>query len=729
MKKNIFSLIILSIPAILFAQEDTTTFSSLNDVTVYSTKFPEQKKRVAQTVATIKSATALNYQANTADVLINSGAAFVQKSQQGGGSPVIRGFEASRVLLMVDGIRLNNAIYRSGHLQNIITVDNMALDRMEVVFGPSSTIFGSDALGGVINMFTKNPMLSTSTKTMVTGNAIARYSSAIEETRGHVDFNIGGKQWASLTSITYGKFGDVTQGDNRSSDYPDFGKKNFIVQRDNTGDIFIANPNPNKQTSSGYNQTDITQKILFQPKENLQHILNIQLSNSSNIPRYDRLSEFGATAPVFAEWNYGPQMRNLVAYHFNANKLAGFISELKITANYQDVEESRITRRFKNNNRDSRVERVNVFGVSIDAKHYAGKNELQFGVESYVNYVRSTAQRENIVTGALSRITTRYADGPTKMSSNAAYVQHTLKINNNLTLNEGLRLNSVQLDARFVDTSLLHLPFTSAKQNNFAVTGNIGLVYQNPKQLRVTALFSSGFRSPNVEDLTKVFDTKTGYVVVPNKDLKPEYTYNAELGFSHKINNFSYGASLFYTWFTNAIIVDKFTFNGATSMNFQGVVSDIYAPQNKDKAVVYGYNVHAGYKLAKTTSAEVMYNYTYGDYTNATTTYPLDHIPPAYGKFSLKHQQNQWFAEANCLFNSWKRIGNYNPNGEDNEQYATPEGMPSWITLNLHTGYQFTKAFAINVSAENLLDRNYRYFASGISAPGRNFVVTLVGKF
>ena len=133
---------------------------SLNEVVVYANKFAEKFKRVAQTVDVLKSREQLNYQTNTADVLINSGKLFVQKSQQGGGSPVIRGFEASRILLMVDGVRMNNAIYRAGHLQNIISIDNMVLDRVEVLYGPSSTIYGSDALGGVVNMFTKNPVLS-----------------------------------------------------------------------------------------------------------------------------------------------------------------------------------------------------------------------------------------------------------------------------------------------------------------------------------------------------------------------------------------------------------------------------------------------------------------------------------------------------------------------------------------------------------------------------------------
>ena len=707
-------------------QKDPIT---LDEVVVYANKFPERLKYVTQSVKVIKDKNALANQANTGDALLNSGAVFVQKSQQGGSSPVIRGFEASRVLLIVDGIRMNNAIYRAGHLQNIITVDNTILDRLEVLYGPSSTLYGSDALGGVVNMYTKNPTLRIKDKTSITGNAFTRFATATSEVKGHVDFNIAGKEWASFTSFTYGSFGDVVQGASRPSAYPEFGKKNFYVQRFGNSDSAVANPNPNKQIASDYQQMDIAQKILYQPKANVQHLLNIQISHSGNIQRYDRLTEVALGTPVYSEWYYGPQVKNLIAYNYSANQLSGFFQEIKLVASFQDIEESRITRKFKNNSRDSRWERVNVWGFNADAKHYNGANEIHFGLESYTNYVSSTAERLNIVSGVPSRIPTRYADGPTKMSSNALYAQHSLKMKNHWTLNDGLRINYVNLNARFADTALMHFPFNKAAQNNFAVTGNLGLVYATPKNFRLAFQLSSGFRSPNVDDLTKVFDTKTGYVVVPNKDLKPEYTYNAEINFNQYWEKISIGGAVFYTWFLNAIVVDKFKFNGKDSIPYQSINSAVYAPQNKAKARLIGFSVNATFRIEKNTHIEGTYNYTKGDYTNAGITMPLDHIPPTFGKVSLKHIKSNWQAECYTLFNGWKKIGDYHPNGEDNQQYATADGMPAWFTLNIRGQVNLGKNLSAQVQVENLLDRNYRYFASGISAPGRNFVFSLNAGF
>ena len=705
--------------------DSTSKITNLSDIIVYTNKFPEKAKRVTQTVSVLDDKNLLNNQPNTADALINNGNIFVQKSQQGGGSPVIRGFEASRVLLMIDGVRLNNAIYRAGHLQNIITIDNAILDRVEVLYGPSSTIYGSDALGGVINMYTKNPTLSSSQKNIIAANAFIRFASASNEARTHVDVNVGGKKWASLTSITLGKFGDMVQGNQRNSTYPDFGKKNFYVERINGVDSSLVNPNPNKQIASGYNQIDFTQKILFQPKTNIQHLLNIQISSTGNIPRYDRLTETSGANPSYAEWNYGPQKRNLFAYQFSKTNSNCFFREVKFNANYQNIEESRITRRFKNNNRDSRIEKVNVFGFSLDAKHYVNKNEIHLGVESYYNKVNSTAFRENIVNGIQNKISTRYADGATNMTYSGAYLQHTYKIADNITLNEGLRLNLVTLNANFIDTAILHLPFTNASQNNLALTGNIGLVYVSRKNIRLAALMSSGFRSPNVDDLTKVFDTKAGYVVVPNKDIKPERTYNAEINFSQSLSKFSYGFSVYYTKFINAIVVDKFLFNGQSTINYQGVTSDVYAPQNKATANVFGFNVTASVKLSSTIKADATYTYTYGRYNNNTVTIPLDHIPPTYGRVAIQHQSKNFFIQLNTLFNGWKKMEDYNLNGEDNEQYATKDGMPSWMILNLQSAINLSKQVNLHVGVENIFDKNYRYFASGISAAGRNFVITL----
>lgn len=715
--------VVISSPA--FGQ-DPDTLIVQEEAKITALKFAENINRVPFAARKLTNRGWNMNAQSMAEVLQNSGMAFVQKSQSGGGSPVLRGFEASRVLLQVDGIRMNNAIYRTGHLQNIITIDPNSLQYVDILYGPSSTIYGSDALGGVVNMFTKEPKFAQDNKGGLTGNVGSRYSSAINEFQVHADFNIAGKKWASFTSVTSSQFGDVTQGDKRNSKYPDFGKKPFYVNTVSGTDYAVVNPDPNEQIASAYKQVDIIQKISYMPRAGQTHMLNVQFSNTGDVPRYDRLTEVAGNVPRFGDWHYGPQKRLLLAYHFNTDLKKGYFGKLQSILSYQDVEESRHDRRFNNKNVNHRWERIKVVGYTLDAMHKKGNSESHAGFDMQLNNLTSTAFAEHIVTGARSAINTRYADGDNNMNYFAVYYQQMYKIKPNLILNAGARFTQVSLRSIFVDKTVFPFPFNSAEQNNSAISGNLGITHNTASSWRLSALLSTGFRAPNFDDLAKVFDSRAGAVVVPNPDLKPEYTYNGEINvgkISEKVNT---GASVFYTLFRDAIIVAP---NGQPNIIYQGTNSVVLASQNVAKAFLYGGNAYFGYTFNGKTEVSGSITYTYGRFKTDTGNVPLDHIPPVYGRAGIKHREDRWNVEAYALFNGWKKIKEYSASGEDNQQYATPDGMPSWVTVNLRTQFFATKGISILAGVENILDRNYRYFASGISAPGRNFIVTLRASF
>ncbi len=721
----------------LFAQQDTTNEKNLDEAVVYSNKFVEKKKNLAQKIDIIsaKSIARFNGQ-NTGDLLINTGNVFVQKSQQGGSSPVIRGFEASRVLLVVDGIRMNNAVYRAGHLQNAITVDQNMLERVEVIYGPASTMYGSDGLGGVLHFRTKSPILSTSDKLKVTGSALVRYSSANEEKTVHADASLGGKKFGWLQSYTYSDFGDMKMGDNYKSKYPNFGRRSQYIKRINGIDSVVTNDDDRIQRYSGYKQWDITQKLLFKQSDKVSHSLNFQYSNSSDVPRYDRLQDtknFGGsigTTLRYAEWFYGPQTRLLTAYELNVGNV-GFLNALKINLNYQDIKESRQQREYRRLDRfDSRREHIKVVGFIIDGRKAWGNNELNIGIDGQLNDVKSVADRTNLTTGAISKLDTRYPDGTNKMNYFGLYAQHLCKIKNGKwVLNDGLRLQSVSLHSTIVDNSFFNLPVTDIKQTPFAVTGNLGIVFMPTSNTRLTGNFSSGFRAPNIDDAVKVFEssTATKRVIVPNADINPEYTYNFDLGITQTVpDKVRFELTGFYTLFRNAIAAIPFKLNGQDSIIYSGVKCAVYASQNVNKAYVYGINARLKIELGKKVSWDNTISQTYGRFKNPDgTKKPLDHVPPVFGKTSLTYTDNKFSTEIYGMFNGWKKIKDYNPDGEDNGQYATVDGMPAWFTFNWRGSYVFSKNLTLQAGVENITDRNYRYFASGFSAPGRNFIVAL----
>lgn len=734
-------LALLYVYACAQAQNDSLEEKPLDEVVVYSNKFVEKKKNLAQKIDVITARAIRNANSqNTGDLLISTGNVFVQKSQQGGSSPVLRGFEASRVLLVVDGIRMNNAIYRAGHLQNVITIDQNMLERVEVLYGPASTLYGSDGLGGVLHFRTKSPALSGNNKTQASGSTLARYSSANNEKTVHADLNLGGKKWAWLQSYTYSDFGDMKMGDRYPDKYPDFGRRSRYIRSINGIDSVVTNSDDRVQRYSGYRQWDILQKVLFQQNERTSHQLNIQHSNSSDVPRYDRLQDtrnFGGsigTTLRYAEWYYGPQTRTLGSYELNTAP-GGFFDALKLNINYQDIKESRQQREYRRYDRfDSRREHVTVAGFIADGRKTWKNHELNIGMDGQFNKVRSVADRTNLQTGAVSKLDTRYPDGKNNMNYIGLYAQHLLKMKNGKwVLNDGIRLQTVQLNAHVNDNSFFNLPVTHISQSAFAITGNLGLVHMPSKSTRFAVNLSSGFRAPNLDDAARIFEssTATKRVIIPNADIKPEYTYNADMSIQKVIEEKVHlELTGFYTLFRNAIATAPFRLNGQDSILYNGVRSAVYASQNVNKAVVRGFNARVQIDLGKNFSWTNTLSQTYGRFKNNDgTKKPLDHVPPVFGRSGLAWTTQKANAELFCMFNGWKKIKDYNPDGEDNGQYATPDGMPSWITWNLRGSLNLTNKLQVQAAVENIFDRNYRYFASGFSAPGRNFLLSIRAQF
>jgi hemoglobin/transferrin/lactoferrin receptor protein len=741
LKNIILTAMLLAITTTSFSQQaDSTTEKNLDEVIVYSNKFAEKKKNLVQKIDVITAKTIEKYNSqNTGDLLTNTGNVFVQKSQQGGSSPVIRGFEASRVLLVVDGVRMNNAIYRSGHLQNVITIDQNMLEGAEIMYGPASTLYGSDALGGVVSLRTRSPKLSVNNKLLVTGSAFARFSSANNEKTIHQDVSIGSKKFAWLQSLNYSYFGDMKMGNNYPDKYPAFGRRDSLIASFGLKDSLIANKDSRIQKYSGYKQWDIAEKLFFRQNEKISHLLNFQYSTTSDIPRYDRLQDkrnFGGsigTTVRYANWFYGPQKRLLGAYEFNA-KNSGFFNELKANINFQDIEESRQQREYRRYDRfDSRLEKVKVWGIVIDGRKLFGNNELTIGMDGQLNNVKSRASRTNLNTGVVSKLDTRYPDGKNKVNYFGVYAQHVLKANNGKwVLNDGIRLQTVSLRSSVTDNSFFNLPVTKFEQDNFALTGSLGLVFLPSKKSRIAFGIASGFRSPNLDDLVKVFDFSVAKrVYVPNADIKPEYTYNADLTISHFIaQKIRFEITGFYALFHNAIVSAPFRLYKQDSIVYNGVNSAIYANQNLNKAFTYGFSSNVKIDFTKRISLFSTLSYTYGRMKKFDAAeVPQDHIPPLFGKTSLNYQHSKFGLELYAMYNGWKKIKNYNPDGEDNQQYATADGMPSWFTLNWRCNYTLHKKLQLQLGIENILDRNYRYFASGFSAPGRNFIVALRANF
>jgi hemoglobin/transferrin/lactoferrin receptor protein len=316
------------------------------------------------------------------------------------------------------------------------------------------------------------------------------------------------------------------------------------------------------------------------------------------------------------------------------------------------------------------------------------------------------------------------------MNTIAFYLSHAWEVNKNFVITDGLRFTNTNLNAKFIDTTFkaTRLPFDNAKQNNQAVTGCLGFTWKSENDYKVSLSTSTGFRAPNVDDMTKVFEGTGGIVIVPNQNLKPEYSYNFEIGINKVVQGkYKFDVTGFYTSLTNALVVRDFKFNGSDSATYQGVKSKVQATQNADNAYIMGFSAGVQFDFNQNISFKSVLNYTYGRYTDTKTdtVIPLDHIAPVFGQTSLIYKAKQVDGEFFIRYNGKKSLSDYSPCGEDNLPYATVNGMPAWFTLNIRLGVNITKNFRLNAACENLTDNRYRTFASGINAPGRNFIISL----
>lgn len=704
----------------------------LDEVVISASKFEQSKRDIPQKIISIdaKKIQLINPQ-TSADLLESSGNVYIQKSQLGGGSPMIRGFSTNRLLITVDGVRMNNAIFRSGNLQNVISIDPFTIQNTEITLGAGSVVYGSDAIGGVMSFYTKKPQLSYSNKTYFKANAIARYASANEEKTGHLDLNFGLKKWAFLSSVSYSNFNDLRMGSHGPEDYL---RPEYVVSNNGVDEI-VANSNPKIQVPTGFSQINLLQKVRFEPQENLSFDLGLYYSTTSDYSRYDRLIRYRGDELRSAEWYYGPQewfMGNIQMTKIRSN--SNLYDKIQTTLAYQNFKESRNDRSYQSNLKDIREEAVDAFSFNADfEKLLSAKTELFYGVEYVYNKVKSRGEILNIETNETEPTVSRYPNG-SNWQSVAAYTSVKFKPSEKFILQSGLRYNYIFMHADFSENNLyLNLPYNETNLNFGALTGSAGISWIPNNIIQWKFNLSTAFRAPNIDDIGKVFDSEPGSVVVPNPDLKAEYAYGGELGLTLNFNNILVvDLATYYTYLDQALVRKDYSLNGETEIIYDGELSNVQAIQNASDARIYGFEAGIHLNFSKQFKLTSQYNVTGGKEEDENgSEIPVRHVSPNFGNTHFIWQKNKFLVDAFSEYNSELSFYQLAPSEQEKDyMYALDENgnpyAPSWYTLNLRTQYQITKSATITASLENITDQRYKTYSSGIASPGRNFIVSLM---
>ena len=732
---------------IIYLQSES---QNLEEVILSVARSESNVNQIAEKVSVIKSEDLfLSSPASGAELLELSPGVRVQKSQGGGGSPIIRGFEANRVLIVVDGVRMNNAIYRSGHLQNSITIDPNNIERAEVIFGSSSVGYGSDALGGVIHYYTKSPILKGSEK--IKSSFTSNYTSANQGLSNNFITNYSSENWGSITSLSISKFGDIKMGENRDHGFDNWGLTPLYSK--NSRYSYYSQPstnsNENVQKNTGYSQVDLFQKFLIKLGDTNLLNINIQFSESSDIDRFDQLSITKGNSLKFSEWYYGPQKRLLISPSLKIFPNRKFMKKGVITFGFQKINESRIKRRFNALNRSHQIEDLQVFSLNGDFDTSLNDaHSISYGVESTYNYNYSKAYDQIIeiqgdkITGLSKKfaIPTRYPSNGSSYTSFASYVNWSWNMSEFFTFNIGTRLTFTGLKASWNDIISVNPQLSEVNLNSEALTTTVSIKLRPRKRVQINTVLSSGFRNPNIDDIGKIRENN-GLLVVPNTFLKPEYAYNLDLGIDFRsLNNRNY-ISLrgFSTIISRHIGRDEYVvYSDITTPDLSTVIyngEEVTTISNKNlgNRFIHGFSIDGFSQINNNLKFDYGITYTKGD--NNETYGPLPSISPLFGSIAISYSKRGLNLKAMYKFSEAKSPGEYSFGGEDgldetpftinSEGLLNYLGTPKWSDLSIYGSKNISSNVTLRMGLTNVFDTHYRTFASGISAPGRSFQLGL----
>jgi len=703
----------------------------LGEIVVAASRWNQALRDVPAQVATIGELDIVLERPQTmGDLLASTGQIHVQKSQYAGGSPMIRGFATNRLLYAVDGVRMNSAIFRAGNIQNVINLDPFATEQVEIVFGPGSVMYGSDAIGGVMSFQTLTPRLAADQAPALRGKAVLQTSYAAKEFTGHFDVMAGWKKWALATSFTSFRFGDLRMGSHGPDDY----LRKYYTERQDGQDAVILNPDPLVQRPSGYGQVNFMQKIRFRPNDRWDFQYAFHFSETDPYARYDRLTRTRNGLPRYGEWSYGPQRWLFNQLSATNHMDRGIYSEATGRLGYQNFPESRFDRTLDSDERRGRFEEVDAWSANLDFLKKLDRGiTLYYGLEGVINHVQSTGTDENIATGAVAPGPSRYPQAD--WFSYGAYGQAQKRYDEHWMVQAGARYSYYGIDAVF-DTTFYPFPYTDVRQRAGALTGSLGTTYMPSDRWTFRVNLSSGFRAPNVDDMGKVFDSEPGSVILPNPNLKSEYAWNADLGAAWRvIPGLTLNATAYYIRLDRAMVRRPDTFNGRDSIVYDGELSEVMSIQNAAWARVFGIQAGVEADLGAGFYLEGNLSYQHGEEElDDQTVAPLRHAPPMFGKLAAGYRFDRLMFEAYWQFSAKKDHNDLAPEEQAKTEIYPKDvnGLtwsPAWNTLNVKASYSIEGKFTLSGGIENITDRRYRTYSSGITAPGRNVMLSLQVAF
>lgn len=624
----------------------------------------------------------------------------VQKTSNGHGSPFIRGFTGFRNVFLIDGIRLNNSIFREGPNQYWNTVDEFLIDRLEIVRGPSSVLHGSDSIGGTVVAYTKDPPFEKEFN--FHGRAFYRFASAEDSHTAREEVWGSAGDWAWHGGFTYRDFGDVTAGSRIG-----------------------------EQPKTGYNEWAADVKVVHRFTENLRLVVAAQHMDQQDVPRTHRTfhsKEWHGTVPGKDAVHEFDQERDLVYAQLHAKFPGGFIDALQASVSLHRVSESlnRVTTETGATKTLAEVRDVEVFTPALFVQ--AGKETsigyFTGGFDLYHDIVDSSGH-DRLVNGTLRSLTRG------DVADDATYTLFGLYLQDELTLGKfdltaGIRFSLARMDADTVDPDPAGnaLIPDSISDTYTAVTGSFRALYHLTENWNLIAGWGMGFRAPSLDDSTTIKLVLSGDLDIPAEGLDPERTHTFDLGVRARYDKWEAGAFAFYT------ILDDFIRRVPATSDFNGDGKPDNTKDNFAGGWVYGFEVYALYRITDHVLVWGDVAYVKGEADallsdGSTSSEPLDKVNPMTAHLGVRFEKKDWGLWIEGVGTFVRHQEHLGPGDQTDTGRIPPGGTPGFSFFTIRAGYRFCPNASVTLSVENLTNKDYRWHGSGQNEPGTNAIVGL----
>jgi outer membrane receptor protein involved in Fe transport len=656
----------------------------LQVVQVTATRAPAATHEVSQGVTVVERETLRRrVPLIVTDHLRGEPGVYLQQTTPGQGAPIVRGLKGSEVLHVVDGFRLNNGIFRNAPNQYLALVDAWNLERIELVRGPASALHGGDAMGGVVQFFSRTPSFEGS-EVRARGKVGVQWVSADERRASQLEGEFGNADWVAHMGATWQDADELRVGGGETLSHTNF-------------------------RSEGAHA-----KLILNGEGDSQFIAQAQFTRLPETSRYDALVPgFGQTRPDSSELAFEPQERWFGQLRWRTQESTWLADSSDVQLGVQRIVDDRVSRDYLSTHREAE-RNSSVLGGAVGhfTSRLAERHELSFGFEVYRDRVESARSRTDVTTGAREERASRFPDGST-MAWAGVYAADRWTPHPRLDLLAGARFTRYDIDVTPTFDGV------GVRMRPQDVSGSLGAVFRLTGELNLVANAGRGFRPPNIFDLG-TFGARGNRFSVPNPKLGPESVDTFDLGL--KFANESIRAELMAF---ESDYRDKITQVPTGELDPSG--RRIVQSRNATRLSLRGVEAAGMWRAGDAARLSATATWTWGEERLDSLTYPADRIAPWFGRICAEFLPSpDWTVEAAM---NWAAAQDRLSPRDEIDPRIDPRGTAGWATFGVRAYWRASTTLRIATGVENLGDRRYREHGSGFDSAGRSAFASLELSF